>query len=499
MVHGLPGTDEPDDARARLIGVLVEFLCVQEFVTDRDQCAQLIGFAAEQLGAEINFQRKNPRADMLLFVRTLLKHEKGLAVLTFTVSVIAGADFGRQLMGIVESARSDGQVAHLAGEFTDSAVREARRLLGEAWRVDEGRLHTMLNHELGVDVPYGRSPAGLFDELCTLNAQADGLPPALVLVEATAFLAQPALREELRDWSDVWVREAGSEAEQALEDRRAAIAARPSADPHVSRCLVVMVEPADDSSADVFVRHWVNAAPGYWEPVAGDVERTSLEALAGAVERALSQGAARWADVEESEDDPPIQVEFVLPFQYLNHDMARIKLGTRSRVPLPIGLRYHVHLRSLERMRARDTAELGRWRARWTQLKKVGVAEVHRWHGEQGDRLERWRANLAANPRLTAVILDVPALPGHGLDALIIAIEQGVGVAAWDRRVDSPDLAGQVLTLLLAHPPSQLPSKVSQIRKEAEELGRDSLSVGKHMAFFWDDPYRLVDCEELTA
>ncbi|MFI2779778.1 VMAP-C domain-containing protein [Streptomyces sp. ALB3] len=499
MVNGLLGPGEPDEARARLVGGLVNFLCVQDFVTDRDQCAQFIAFVAEQLGAEINYPRTNPRADMLSFARELLKYDKGLAALTFSVGIIAGPDCARQLMRIAETARTDEQVVAASSEFTDREVREAHRLLGDAWRVGEARVHAVLDHELGAGAPYGRTPAALFDHLCGVNTQADGLPPALVLVEAVASLAQPASREALRDWSDAWARGVGADVVRALEERRRTIAARPPADPQVSRCLVVMVEPADDSSADVYVRHWVNASPGYWEPVAGDIERVSMDTLAGAVERALSRGASRWADVGESENDPPIEVEFVLPFQYLNHDMARIELGTRSRVPVPIGLRYHVHLRSLERMRARDPAELGRWRARWTQFKKVGVAEAHRWHGEQGDRLERWRAGLAANPRLTAVILDVPALPGHGLDALIIAIEQGVGVAAWDRRADSPDLAGQVLTLLLAHPPSQLPSKVSQIRKEAEELGRDSLSVGKHMAFFWDDPYRLVDCEELTA
>jgi hypothetical protein len=30
------------------------------------------------------------------------------------------------------------------------------------------------------------------------------------------------------------------------------------------------------------------------------------------------------------------------------------------------------------------------------------------------------------------------------------------------------------------------------LRKEAERLGRDSLSLGKHIAFFWDDPNRLT-------
>ena len=500
VVSGLLGPEEPDGARARLIGALVEFLCVQDFVTDRDQCAQFVSFAAEQLGAEITYQRKNPRSDMLSFLRALLKYEKGLGTLTFTVEVIAGRECAAQLARLAAAAGPDETIAGASPEFTDSAVRDIHRLLADVRRVDDGRLHALLNHELGVDVPYGQTPAQRFDHLCGVNTQADGLPPALVLVEITAFLERPALREGLRAWSDAWAGEAGAEAARALDERRRAIAALPAPDPDVARCLVVMVEPADDSSADIYVRHWVNAAPGYWEPVAGDVRPTTIDQLAGEVERAIGRGQEHWAGMPVTENEPPAQVEFVLPFTLLNHDMARLEMGTWSGDPLPISLRYHVHLRSLERMRAaQKDGYLPLWRERWTQLRNAGVAESYRWHGEEGERLDRWRAKLIANPGLTAVILDVPALPGLGLEALVTAIAQGVGLAAWDRRTDSPDLSGEVLTLLLAHPPSQIPSKVSALRKRAEGMNRDNWSLGKHLALMWDDPNRLIDCEELTA
>ncbi|WP_069169725.1 VMAP-C domain-containing protein [Streptomyces griseus] len=489
----------PGEGDAYLIGVLVNELCALPCVRDPDQCIHLVALVGWHLGVEITYLRRTPRVDMLALVMDVMKRERGLEALVLAVGVVAGPEDSARLARLVGSGLPGEEVSEPDPEFDDTAVQEIRRLLAEVRGGHDSRLYTILNHELGVDVPHGQSPAQRFDFLCGVSAQADGLPPALVLVEVLALDQQPALRESLMEWSDRWALGAGPELVRALEDRRRALAALPRSDPEVPRCLVVMVEPADDGSADIYVRHWVNAAPGYWEPMAGDVERTTLDALAGAVERAIGRGASRWADVSETEHDPTVQVEFVLPFCYLNHDMARLELGTRTHVPMPLALRYHVHLRSLERMRSRDTEELGRWRARWAQLRKIGVAEPHRWHGERGERLDRWRADLAANPRLTAVILDVPALPDRGLDALIIAIEQGVGLAAWDRRTDSPDLSGEVLTLLLAHPPSQLPSKVSQLRKEAEGLGRDSLSVGKHMAFFWDDPYRLVDCEELTA
>ncbi|MFF2137453.1 hypothetical protein [Streptomyces sp. NPDC058193] len=500
VVHGLPGTDEPDGARVKLVGVLVEYLCVQDFVTDRDQCAQFVDFAGEQIGVKITYRRQNPRVDMLSFVRDVLKDPMGLSALIFAAGVIAGPECEAQLTLLAKDAGFDVPVIGVAPEFTDSAVREIHRLFADVRRFDDGRLHAVLNHELGVAVPYGQTPAQRFDYLRGSNTQADGLPPALVLVEVTALLEGPVLRERLREWSDAWAGEAGPEAVHALDERRRAIEALPTADPDVARCLVVMVEPADDSSADIYVRHWVNAAPGYWEPVAGDVRPTTLDHLAGEVERAIGRGQERWARLPVMENEPPAQIEFVLPFTLLNHDMARLEMGTWSGDPLPISLRFHVHLRSLERMRAahRD-GYLPLWRERWTQLRNAGVAESYRWHGEEGERLDRWRATLIANPDLTAVILDVPALPGHGLEALVTAIAQGVGLAAWDRRTDSPDLSGEVLTLLLAHPPAQIPSKVSALRKKAEGMNRDNWSLGKHLALLWDDPNRLIDCEELTA
>ncbi|MFG2560344.1 hypothetical protein [Streptomyces sp. NPDC048496] len=489
----------PRETDPYLVGALVDELCALDCVRDPDQCIHFVALVAMQLRMEINYLRKNPRVDMLSLVMDVLLREGGLDALVFGVSVASGPEDSARLARLAETAWPDETVAELPLVFADTAVQEIEGLLAEVRDFDDGRVHAILGHELGVDIPYGLSPLRRFDYLRDVNAQADGLPPAVVLVEVIAIDQGAILGERLRDWSDRWAAEAGADAVGALQERRRAIAALPRTDPEVPRSLVVMVEPADDGSADIYVRHWVNAAPGYWEPVAGAVERATLDTLAVAVERAIHRGEARWADVPDTESEPPVQVEFVLPFQLLNHDMARLELGTRSHDALPIGLRYHIHLRSLERMRTRDPGQLRRWRARWKRLKTTGAAEAFRWRSSEAGQLDRWRATLASEPQLTAVILDVPALPGHGLEALAAAIAEGVGLAAWDRRPDSPAQSGEVLTLLLGHNPAQLASKVGQLRKSAEELDGGSLLLGRHIAFFWDDPNRLVDCEELTA
>ncbi|WP_234433318.1 effector-associated domain 2-containing protein [Streptomyces sp. NRRL WC-3549] len=496
MTHVAQG---PGESGAYLVVKLVNELCALPCVRDPDQCSLFVGFVGMVLETELTYMRRSPRAEMVALVMDVMKRTRGLDALVQAVGALAGPEDSARLARLTGDWPGEA-VAGLEPEFDDGAVQEARRMLAEIPARDDSELYALLCHELGlVDLPHGQSPSQRFDFLCEVSAQADGLPPALVFLEVLAPGRPPGLREKLREWSDRWARDAGPEAVAALETRRQAIAALPRADPEVPRCLVVMAEPADDGSADVYVRHWVNAASGYWEPVAGDVERATRDTLAEAIERAVGRGEARWAEVAEADDEPPVQVEFVLPYQYLNDDMARIGVGTRTRDPVPLGLRYRIHLRSLDRMRARDPRQLRRWHARWRRLRQTGVAETFRWYGEPDGHLGHWHATLASEPRLTAVILDVPALPGHGLEALMAAIDEGVGLAAWDRRPESPDLSGEVLTLLLGHPPSQLPGKVSQLRKEAEGRDRGGLFVGRHLAFFWDDPNRLVDCEELTA
>ncbi|NEB84064.1 hypothetical protein G3I43_07715, partial [Streptomyces anulatus] len=315
-----------------------------------------------------------------------------------------------------------------------------------------------------------------------------------------------------RRWADRWAAGVPGSAEALAACRRRL--ERPAApDPTVPRCLVVMVEPARDGSPDVFVRHWVNKAHGYWRPELCPMETVTLDTLAGAVERAVERGEALWVETRKGQAGPPetpgrtgtagtgggpVHVEFLLPFDLLNHDMARLELGTGVPRPRPIGMHYRVHLRSLDRMRG-DAGQLRRWQARWDQLRTATAPAAHRWKAADRDGFERWHARLAGDESLTAVILDAPAVQGHGLEALRAAVAEGVGVAAWDRRADSSSQSSELLTLLLGHTYTQLPEKVHRLRAGAEIEEDGPLWVGRHIAFFWDDPYRLVDREELLS
>lgn len=314
-----------------------------------------------------------------------------------------------------------------------------------------------------------------------------------------AALHSPARAEALRAWSAGWAARSAPGTSEALEARRRRIAEEPPPDPEVPRCLVVMVTPADDGSPDLYVRHWVNVAAGHWEPLAGETERATPASFGSAVERAVARAERYWGEhaaEAEGRGADPVHVEFVLPYAMLNHDVARLPLGDRAVGEVPISQRYLVHLRSLDRMRAGDPGQLRRWRDRWGVFRTAAAAQTPRWSGTD---LKLWRAGLTRERAVTAVILHGPAVPGRGLEPLAAAISEGIGVAGWDRRDEDSPQSRELIRVLFGHPPGQIPAKVSQLRLDAEAEDEGPRMMGRHIAFFWDDPNRLVDCEELSA
>ncbi|WP_405433999.1 effector-associated domain 2-containing protein [Streptomyces anulatus] len=502
--HGRPGPD--------LVQTLVDALTLLDCVRDRTQRVEFVDTVAYRLGAELTYPDSTPRIDMMHLVRKVIHRPGGPEAIVYAVRAVSGRDDAERIAaeaGIRTGAGRPGPWP--APVFAEDIARQARRLLVEAKDIDGGRLAALLGEELPGDLPDSGTPAELFDHALDMTALADGLPAAVVLVETAAALSAEQ-GAPLRRWTDRWAAGVPGSAEALAACRRRL--ERPAApDPTVPRCLVVMVEPARDGSPDVFVRHWVNKVHGYWRPELCPMETVTLDTLAGAVDRAVERGEALWAETRKGQAGQPgtpgqtgtvgtgggpVHVEFLLPFDLLNHDMARLELGTGVPRPRPIGMHYRVHLRSLDRMRG-DAGQLRRWQARWDQLRTATAPAAHRWKAADRDGFERWRARLSGDESLTAVILDAPAVQGHGLEALRAAVAEGVGVAAWDRRADSSSQSSELLTLLLGHTYTQLPEKVYRLRAGAEIEEDGPLWVGRHIAFFWDDPYRLVDREELLS
>ncbi|WKX13284.1 hypothetical protein [Streptomyces sp. NL15-2K] len=478
----------------QLTAALCELSCMED-AQGRTQFATVLG---EQLGRPVDVRGVRLREDVVAMVRAALNVVGGERVLVRVVEVFEGAAPADELDRLLAPAAPAPTAGTLPGPLSGHDQSTARSLLADAkGEVSAARLRDALVEDLnGLYLPAGLSPEQLFAHVLEWNAQPDGLPPAVLLVDLAAGLAAvPGHRTALVKWVDGWAQRAGLS--EAVGRRRAERTASVS-DPDIPCCLIVAVEPARDGSGEFVVRPWLNTVPGHWDPQPGEPATTTLDGLGPAVERALRQGARLWSaprDPDPVGREQPTYVEFVLPYDLLNHDVAGLRFATGHGRPLPLGLKYGVHLRSLERMRTDDVLVRRQWQERWHALRQNGVT-VHSWSGSDAQRLDAWHTSLAGESDHTAVVLDAPA-DTSALEALKAAIAEGIALAIWDRRGVFIEERREVVTAVFASVPiaAQIPMAIHRLRRKAEHPAQSPDLLGRHIAFFWDDPTRLVDIQ----
>ncbi|MFH9043727.1 SAV_2336 N-terminal domain-related protein [Streptomyces sp. NPDC017966] len=524
------GTEEagqPDDgaehrdgraAGLKLLSRLTDALCELECLEDaqgRVYFAQVLG---DQLGRSIDVRGVRLREDVVALVRAALSSADGERALVSVVEIfegeeaasvlrplLAGAETRTPAQSVVGGAgqgpRSDGFGTPSPGPLSHEQVRSARTLLSElAEGLSSRELHGRLSDALnGLPLPVGLTVEQLFEHVLDFNSMPDGLPPAVLLMECAAWSVRfPGDRDALLRWTDSWAQGAGllAELRRRRQDRRTD--AGGSTGPHIPLCLVLVVEPARDGTADIVVSTWHNTTPQRWDPMPAEPVITTLDALNHVVEQGLRLMAhlAPPADAALSDTRTPhLYVEFVLPYDLMNHDVAGLMCRVGEGPPIPLGLRHPVHLRSLERMRTDDVLVRSMWQERWSTLGTRGI-RTYEWKTSDERRLDAWQATLAGGSDYTAAVLDAPQDTAAS-EALRAAIAEGVGVALWDRRGVFAEERREVVNAVLASVPrpEQLPTAVHRLRRRALQENSASL-LGNHIALLWDDPTRPVDVPE---
>lgn len=476
---------------------LTEALCELSCLEDQAERVAFARVLSDELDVRVDLRGRKQREDVVALARAALNAPEGDRVLIDVVAVFEGSEAAAELEQLLVMLGRSSLSPSLPGPLTRRDTESALVLLDAVKeKLSAIRLRDGLAAELHQDLPIGLSSRQLFVFVAELNVQPDGIPPAVLLMDQAAELVRdPGWRHALSVWADGWAERGGLLGVLAHRRTRRADT---TADPTIPRCLVVAVEPARDGSGDVVVRPWTNTVPGHWQPQQADPETTTLEGLGQAVERALRR-ALRFAGGTEGSlhdrSEPTPYVEFVLPYDLLNHDVAGLAVRSGDGNPLRLGLKYGVHLRSLERMRTDDVLVRAQWRERWHTLQHQGIT-VHGWRASDPMGLDAWQATLAAEPSCTAAVLDAPD-GGTATGALKAAIAEGIGLAVWDRRGEFPEERREVVSAVFAavQQSARLPAVIHELRRRAELNVAGPQLVSRHIAFFWDDPNRLVDVQ----
>lgn len=353
---------------------------------------------------------------------------------------------------------------------------------------------------LGVSAPSLSAEAGHVDVLRaleTLNADPSGIPKPLVFVEHLAVRVRAELAAELRLWSDRQAAHMGLAAELVAVRREAAeTPGRLMPEPRSDAYLILQVQREGAAGDKYRLSHWRQfGQTAEWSPVRGTDDVGDLERVKTRVAELVEEAEADWARFR-----PNIRIEFVLPSEIINLDVDQWPWETDSPIPEPMGCRYPVVVRSLERMATLKWYRwwYDRWEELLSQLSDTGaVLRESAWWSRQAneDGLRKLASAFARTPKLVSLVLSAPpSAEMVGRDEVAAGLRAGVPLILWHReKCDSAEFTTVAESLLHgADDPHDLLERVRLARVTAFEQGTVPGHVGEKLTILLDDPVRVV-------
>jgi hypothetical protein len=332
--------------------------------------------------------------------------------------------------------------------------------------------------------------AEVFLALEMLNAEPDGLPKPLVFVEYLATRVRFELASELRGWADRQASRFGVITELQNVRRRLGHEPLPVPSPKSHAYLVLLLRPEGPSGERYRLSHWLqlDVSDG-WHPDRGTDFVGGLAGVRLKVAELAERTAEAWARYE-----PRIHVEFILSVELLNLEVDQWQWETESIVPEPVGCRFSVVVRSLDRMKSGKWH--GPWRSRWRelqrQLEEDGMIAPGACHQPESGDLWKLTSVFERDARLVSLVLaDPPEKGGSGEGQVLVGLRAGIPVIVWHRRdCGSRQFLDTVKELFRGDSDGNLLQRARFVRASALAEGADH--VGKHLTILWDDPERIV-------
>jgi hypothetical protein len=330
----------------------------------------------------------------------------------------------------------------------------------------------------------------------TLNAGVDGLPRPLVFIEHLAARVRLDLGMQLRRWVDQQATRMNLFAELQEVRRQLPRTSIPTSPQPRSPAYIIFLLQYEGLGGDYRLSYWQQLdVTGGWHPERGTDFQGRLDDIKRHVAELIEGVEAGWAQYV-----PDIRVEFVLPMALLNLEVDQWQWEVESPLPEPMGCRFSVVVRSLERMQKPKWHR--HWYARWAELESQvysnGAIAAECGHWSRSADLDSLRGLTSFFERyrnIVALMLSVPPLP-HSFDELMVGLRAGIPVVVWHRKDCTDDeFVTTVKAFLHAASPGHLLDRVRSVRSNAyAESGQRH--VGAHLTVLWDEPRRVVvpDC-----
>ena len=342
-----------------------------QVLRDPNSRMMCLGLLEESLGFTLQVENfSTTRMHLFSIVLACRRHRSGLRTL---LTVLDGMERESpavsrafQVLSSMEAAdrpRHAEGVRAVDGEFVADLLSDRDRMRLKYYHVT--CTHVAALYRAAVASP-AAEPSGepkdladALDHLVRLNARSDGVPPVVVFVEHLARHLDGPSAEQFREWNDQQARKLGV-VDQLRSLRHQDVEAN-SHDQHVEACLVLRIERRGFDRNVFVLTDWRQIDPAGWYPRRGDDFIGTLAEIEAQVADLVEEAEAHWA-----RHAALIRVEFLL--QRTPEPARRpVEAGGSHDLPQPLGLRYQVVLRSLERARTHHWHR--GWKQRWAKLR----------------------------------------------------------------------------------------------------------------------------------
>ncbi|GAA3624046.1 hypothetical protein C8D87_101618 [Lentzea atacamensis] len=337
----------------------------------------------------------------------------------------------------------------------------------------------------------------VFRALETMNSDPSGIPKPLLLVEHIAARVRPELAIELRRWVEHQaIRMDLAHELKAVRDNAPDTPDLLAPPPRSAAYLLLQLQREGATGDRYRLSHWrqLDLSQG-WSPHRGRDLVDDLEAMKEHVAALIEEVEENWGQYR-----PDIHIEIILPSEIISLDVDQWPWETDSLIPEPIGCRYPLVVRSLDRMVRRKWHRS--WHARWevlvTQLKISHAIKRDSacWsRASTGDGLRELMSNFERKPKLVSLVLSAPPqVEKAGQDEVAVGLRAGVPLIVWHReKCDSTEFVAMVEELLHGEDdPHHLLERVRLARATAFQEGSAARHVCEKLTILFDDPARVV-------